>query len=1056
MFKEINLSNKTKGMRMKTKFSMLLCCLTMQLFFFHAFAQDLVITGTVTNRANGEPLPGATVLVKDTRKATQTNANGNFSISVPSSKSTLVITYLGMVDQEFTLSPGNTNVTIQMDARSNSLNEVVVVGYGTQKRANVTGSISSVKAKDLENVPNGRVEQALQGRVSGVTIMQNSGQPGSASTIRVRGVTTFNNNNPLWVVDGIVVDAGGIGYLNQSDIESIEVLKDAASAAIYGTRAAGGVILVTTKKGRSGKMVVSYNGFYGGSAPARELTLLNATEYAVLRNESSVAAGKGILFPDATSLGVGTDWQKAIFNNSARRYSHELSLSGGNDVSTYYFAAGIQNQEGIVATDISNYNKINLRLNSTHKLSRIFTLGQTLGYAHQKSIGLGNTNSEFGGPLSSAINLDPITPLVVTDIASQPNAILYNNPNAVKDANGNPYGISNYVGQEMTNPMAYIQTRLGGYNWSDDYVGNVFLEATPIKGLKLRSTLGAKEAFWGNIGFTPLYFLSSTVSTNKNSYSKGENRSFNWNVENTISYNRSFGDHNFTLLLGQGTYVDNIGGNVGMTFYNLPINSYKDASFKFDVGLANRDGYAGDFVEHRIYSLFSRLNYSYQDKYILQGIVRRDGSTRFGPDKKYGIFPAVSAGWNVDREDFWESNRIINSLKIKGGYGITGNDQSGDFQYLSRVVGGYNYAIGTSGAVTTGYAPETLDNPNLHWEQTASTDLGFDATVMKNFTVGFGWFNKKTTGILRQVLIPGYVGVSSNPYDNVADMKNAGVELELGFHKSFGKLNLSVNANGSYIKNTVLYVAKDTNFIGGDASFQSMGTVTRTQVGQPYNSFWGYKILGIFQNEQQIQAYANKAGQPIQPNARPGDFIWADLNGDGKITSGDLDKTFLGSPLPKYTFGFTVNMSYQDFDFTVFAQGVAGNKIFQGLRRLDILTANYSTKALSRWHGEGTSNDFPRLTDSDPNGNFSNMSSFYLENGDYLRFKVVSLGYTLPRRLYDKIGLSRLRVYVTAENLFTITKYTGYDPEVGGGVFGIDKGQYPQARSIIGGIQLSF
>lgn len=1042
---------------MKCKILLYVCVfMVLQALISPVLAQGIQVSGKVTSKSTGEALVGATVGVKGSSTVTVTDAQGNFQITVPQKSPVLVVSYVGMTTQEVPV-PANGSVTVQLEQSGRgSLDEVVVVGYGTQRKANVTGAISSVKAKELENVPNGRIEQALQGRVSGVTIMQNSGQPGSASTIRVRGITTFNNNNPLWVVDGVVVDAGGIGYLNQSDIESIEVLKDAASSAIYGTRAAGGVILVTTKKGRTGKPVVSYNGFYGVSSPAKMLDLLNATEYAVLRNESSVAAGKSIVFPDVSSLGVGTDWQKAIFNNSARRYSHEVSLSGGNDRSTYYFSAGIQNQEGIVATDISNYNKINIRLNSTHKLSSIFTFGQTLGYTRQKAMGLGNTNSEFGGPLSSAINLDPITPLVVTDIASQPNAAIYNNAAILKDANGNPYGISNYVGQEMTNPLAYIQTRLGQYGWSDDIVGNAFLEATPIKGLKLRSTLGAKKAYYGNIGYTPVYFLSSTVSSNKNSYNKGENRSFNWNVENTATYNKRIGDHDFTVLLGQGTYVENIGGNVGMTFYNLPISDYRDASFKFDVGLANRDGYAGDFTEHKIYSLFSRVNYSYADKYLFTGIVRRDGSTKFGPNKKYGYFPSFSAGWNVNRENFWPSNDIVNSLKIRGGYGVVGNDQSGDFQYISRVVGGYNYSVGNSGVVTTGYAPETLDNPNLHWEETASADVGFDAQLFRNFTVGFDWYNKKTTGILRPVVIPGYVGVSANPFDNVADMKNTGVELELGYHASLGKLNFSANANGSYNKNTVTYVAADTNFIGGGASFQSMSTITRTQVGQSFNSFFGYKTLGIFQNEQQILDYKNKSGAPIQPNARPGDFIWADLDGDGKITSGDLDKTFLGSNLPKYTFGFTVNMDFKGFDFMVFAQGAAGNKIFQGLRRLDILTSNYSTKAMSRWHGEGTSNDFPRLTDSDPNGNFSKMSDFYLEDGDYLRFKLVQLGYTLPHSVLGKFGVSRLRVYVTAENLFTLTRYTGYDPEVGGGIFGVDKGQYPQARTILGGVQLSF
>jgi TonB-linked SusC/RagA family outer membrane protein len=1032
------------------RISFLFCIL---FFSLTTWAQNKTITGKVSDES-GTPILAASVIVKGTNQGTSTDVNGDFTLSVPENAKILTISSTGFVTKGVPIV-GNT-ISVSLVRATSNLDEVVVVGYGSQRKSNVTGAISGVKAADLEKIPDGRVEQALQGRVSGVTVMQNSGQPGSPSTIQIRGVTTFNNNNPLWVVDGVVVDAGGIGYINQSDIESIEVLKDAASAAIYGTRAAGGVILVTTKKGKAGKTVVSYNGYYGTSAPAKVLDLLNASQYATLRNESAVAGGKDIVFTDIASLGKGTDWQKAIFNYSAPRYSHEVSVSGGSEKSTFYFSAGIENQDGIVATDISNYNKISIRLNSTHKISKVFTFGQTLGYTHQKSMGLGNTNSEFGGPLSSAINLDPVTPLVVTDVASQPNAVIYENADIIKDAKGNPYGISNYVGQEMTNPLAYIQTRLGGYNWSDDIVGNAYLEATPIKGLTLRSSLGAKKAFWGNQGFTPVYLLSSSVSSSKNSYSKGENKSFNWNIENTITYNRTFGQHDITLLLGEGTYVENIGGNAGMTYFNLPINDYRDASFKFDVGLANRDGYAGDFTEHKIYSVFSRINYSFADKYLFTGIIRNDGSTRFGYNKKYGNFPSFSAGWNVHKENFWKMNDVINSLKIRGGYGVVGNDNSGDFQYLARVVGGYNYSFGNSGVVTTGYAPETLDNPNLHWEQTASGDVGFDARVLNDFTVSFDWFNKKTTGILRQVRIPGYVGVSSDPWDNVADMKNSGIELELGFHKRIGQVNLAINANGSYIKNTVTYVSADTNFIGGDAGFQSMGTITRIQVGNSFNSFWGYKTLGIFQNEQQIVDYKNKSGAPIQPDARPGDFKWADLNGDGKITDDDLDKTFLGSNLPKYTFGFTVNLQYKGFDFMAFGQGVAGNKIFQGLRRLDILTSNYSTKALGRWTGEGTSNTFPRLTDSDPNGNFGKMSDFYLESGDYLRFKVVQFGYTLPNNLFKGIGVSRLRVYVTGENLFTITKYSGYDPEVGGGVFGIDKGQYPQARTFMGGVQLSF
>jgi TonB-linked SusC/RagA family outer membrane protein len=1019
-----------------------------------SWAQNKSVKGKVLDDSNA-PLAGASVTVKGSTVGTTTNESGDFTISVPATAKTLVISSIGYIQKEVTIT--DNAITISLAKSTSNLDEVVVVGYGTQKKSNVSGAISSVKARDLENVPNGRIEQALQGRVSGVTVLQNSGQPGSASTIRVRGITTFNNNNPLWVVDGVVVDAGGIGYLNQSDIESIEVLKDAASAAIYGTRAATGVILVTTKKGKSGKLTVGYNGFYGTSAPAKVLDLTNASQYATLMNERSVAGGGAVLYPDVSTLGVGTDWQKAIFNNSAKRYLNEISMSGGSERSTFYLSAGMQNQQGIVATEISNYAKQNFRLNSTHKLGKIFTFGQTLGYTHQKSTGLGNTNSEFGGPLSSAINLDPITPLVITDplVANSPSQPYLNNP-VIRDPNGNPYGISSIVGQEMSNPLAYMQTRLGGYNWSDDFVGNAFLEIAPTSDIKIRSTFGFKKAYWGNIGFTPVFYLNPTNSRSQNQYSKGENRTSNWNIENTITYSKKIGDHSFTVLGGQGAYVENIGGSVGMTFFNLPITSYKDASFRFDVPLSNRDGYASDQIQHKVTSLFARANYSYLDRYFFTGIIRRDGSTRFGSNNKYGTFPSFSAGWNIDKESFWPKSKVVNSFKLRGGHGVVGNDALDDFRYLSTVVGGYNYSVGSSGAVTTGYAPLTLDNPDLKWEQTASTDIGFDAQLFNSLNLTVNWYNKKTKGILRQIVIPGYVGVGDNPWGNVADMKNSGIEVELGYRKRLGEVNLSVNANFSYLNNQVTYVAADTNFLSGNAAFQSMGNVTRIQVGQSYNSFFGYQRLGVFQNQTQINNYKNKAGGMIQPNARPGDFIWADINGDGVITSDNLDRTFLGSNIPKYTFGFTVNLDYKGFDFMLFAQGVAGNKIFQGLRRLDILTANFQTKAMGRWTGEGTSNDYPRLTSTDPNNNFNYMSDFYLESGDYLRLKVLQVGYTLPNKWLGKSGISKLRVYFTGENLLTLTNYTGYDPEVGGGVFGIDKGQYPQARTFMGGLQIQF
>jgi TonB-linked SusC/RagA family outer membrane protein len=1048
---------------MKCKTALLFCCLLIsQLFFLQAFAQTVTVSGKVTHKSTREPLSMATVAVKGTNTATRTDAGGNFSISAPTG-SVLTVSFIGMAQQEVTVSSSLTTIDIELDPLPNSMNEVVVVGYGTQKRSVVTGAISSIKARDLENVPSNRIEQALQGRVAGVVIAQNSGQPGSPSTVRVRGITTFGDagNNPLWVVDGVVVDQGGIGYINQNDIESIEVLKDAASAAIYGTRAATGVILVTTKKGRGGQFVVTYNGFYGASSAARKLDLLNASQYAAVMNERSVNDGGNRVFADPNAFGAGTDWQSAIFNNNANRYSHEISFSGGGEKSTFYFSAGIQDQEGIVATPISNYTRKNIRLNSTHKISRIFSFGQTIGYSRQKSVGIGATNSEFGGPLSSAINLDPTSPLIITDPAVA-NSGLYLNKGIVRDANGNPYGISTRVGQEMTNPLAYIYTRQGHFGWSDDFVGNAYLEAAIPGGnigtFKLRTTVGGKLAYWGGQGFTPIFYLSPTVNNIiRNSYNKTNNNSHNWNIENTLTYNKVVGNHDITVLLGQGSYVENVGGSSSNTIYNLPITDYRDASFRFSIPQSDRESGTSDLIDHKLSSLFARINYNYKDKYLFTGIIRRDGSTKFGINKKYGYFPGVSVGWNVSNEEFWKGNNIVSRLKLRANYGVVGNDAIRDFGYAAIISGGYNYTIGwPTQTIVTGYAPTSIENPDLHWEETSQLDVGFEALLFTNLTVNFDVYKKRTTGILREIVIPGYVGVGSLPVGNVATMDNNGVELELSYRKTFGDFHFSANGNIAYLKNKVIYVARDTNFLAGDVGFQTMGTITRTQVGQSYNSFFGYQTNGIFQNWAEIDAYRNKDGNLIQPNARPGDFRWVDRNGDGRITNDNLDKTFLGSSIPKYTFGLTLNMDYKNFDLMVFFQGTAGSKIFQGLRRLDIGNANFQTKVLGRWTGEGTTNDHPRLTAADPNFNYSRMSDFYLEKGDYTRLKLVQIGYTLPSRLIRKISATRLRLYVTAENLFTITGYTGYDPEIGGMVMGVDRGVYPQARSIIGGLQLQF
>lgn len=1026
-------------------FVCLLCTLS-------AWAQDVTqVTGTITDEA-GMPVPGASVIEKGTQNGTSTDMDGKFSISVGNT-AVLQVSYIGYTSQEILVN-GQTTINISLVPGAEQLEEVVVVGYGTQKKSVVTGAISQVTAKQLENLPLTRIEQSLQGRTSGVTIFANSGQPGSASTVRVRGVASFRAeaNDPLWVVDGIIMDNGGLGFINQADIESIEVLKDAASSAIYGTRAATGVILITTKKGKAGKLSVNYNGFAGFSAPARKLDLLDATQYATLRNEqyaNGFQTGTFQLpYPNAANLGRGTDWQDVIFNDHAARSQHELSVSGGNEKSNFYMSFGLTDQEGIVTSEISQYIRKNLRLNSDHKVTSWLKIGQTFAYSKEKTLPVGNTNGEYGGPLASAINLDPTTPAIVTDPSTTPNPSDYSNQYALKDANGNYYGISNAVQQEMTNPLAYIATRRGNYDWSDNFVGNAYVAITPIEGLTFKSTIGGKMAYWGSESFSPQSYLNPNNNNSRNNLFRATNKNMRWTFENTVSYSKIIADHNFTVLLGQGAYVDDIGSGSTVRYYNQPTNNWQDASFSWPTVAADIQGSAYTNQEHTVSSLFARLNYDYKEKYIFTGIIRRDGSSHFGSNNKYGNFPSFSLGWVPTKEDFWKQNNILNTLKLKGGWGVTGNDNIGNNGFLSLIQGGNNYTIGNGGAVIVGNSQARPSNPDLAWEETTQTNIGLDAVFLKDFTLTVEWYKKKTTGILQDVRLPGYVGASNPPFGNVGEMKNTGVEFELGYHKRVGDFDISVNGNLSTLKNTVTSVGRDRTFNSGPSIQSSAYPLTRSEVGGSYNAFYGFVTDGIFQNQAEIDA----AAKPADITVVPGDFRYKDLDGDGVIT--EKDRKYLGSPLPDITYGLTINLAYKGFDLMMMGQGVAGNQIFQGVRRLDMINANWQTNALNRWTGEGTSNSYPRLSTLDANGNFSRPSNFQLQDGDYFRIKLVQFGYSLPESILGKT-LSKARIYVTAENLFTFTKYTGFDPEIGGDVMGIDRGYYPQARSFMVGCNLS-
>jgi len=1009
---------------------------------------NVTITGKVVDNT-GQAIPGATVTEKGTTNGITTGADGGFKLSVAGPQSVIVVQFIGFAKKEIVVGEQAViNVTLTEDVKA--INEVVVVGYGTQKRTTVTGAISSVKATDLQDQQVTRLDDALRGRVTGVNVVQSSGSPGAAPQIRVRGVTSRLNSDPLYVIDGVVVDNGGLDNVNPNDIESIDVLKD-ASAAIYGSRSSNGVIIVTTKKGKKGDAQISYNGYVGVQSAVSKVKLTNATQYATLRNQSLTNDGKAVLFTNPSQFGAGTNWQDQIFDNNALIHNHNLNISGATDKANYYTSFGYLDQQGVVMPEISGYKKFTFTVNTSYKLKKWLTVGENFTYAYTKNKAFGNTNSVFGGPLSSALNLDPITPVTVSDGSSQPNAADYQRANIIRNGQGFPYGISNYVGQEITNPFAYAQTVMGNYSDATNLLGSAFAEVEPIAGLKVRSQIGAKQAYYGSDGFTPLYYLNSSTSNTTTSQVTAYNRNLTWNWDNTITYNRSFGKHNLTALVGTSAQKSTSSGLQG-TFLGEPVNSFDDASINFALPAANRIAVSAlglDAVQpHTLASYFGRVTYDYDQKYLFSGIIRRDGSSKFGSNNIYGTFPSGQVGYVVTREDWFPKNTFVDFLKLRASYGIVGNEMAlGPFRYAATIGSGRNAVFGDQ--LYIGYSPNAPANPNLKWEETRTTDLGFDATLFDNLSVTFDVYRKLTKGMLQQVQLPSYAGFSDQPFDNVGDMENKGVELSLNYNNKVGDLKYSIGGNISYNKNKVLTVGDQIDHFNIGNVQSTTYEIGRFQPGQPFGEFYGFKELGVFHSQAEIDAYT-KNGQLIQPNAKPGDFKWQDTDGDGKITQ--ADRQFLGNPLPTFTYGINFSANYKNFDLKLFGQGVWGNKIYQAYRRLDIPAANYPIEALNAWTPSHSGNNYPRLSDTDPNANFKNPSNFYLQNGAYFRIKTLQLGYSLPSTWLKSADIKRVRVFVSSNNLVTITGYKGFDPEISGG---IDMGLYPQARTFMAGLDIT-
>jgi len=1027
------------------------------------YAQNIQVKGTVVSGSDNESLPGVNVVVKGTTIGGITDIDGNFTLSVPAD-AVLSISYIGFKPQDIPVN-GKRDFRIVLQEDSETLDEVVVIGYGVQKKSVVTASIARVSADDLASTSPVRMDNALKGLAAGVTVTSSSGQPGAAAQIRVRGVGTINNSDPLYIVDGMPID-GGLDYLNPNDIASIEVLKDAASGAVYGARAANGVILVTTKTGKEGKTKVTYDFSYGWQSAWKKRDVLNATEYALLRNEGAINAGIAPIYNDPYSYGEGTDWQDEVFNNDAPVMNHQVSVSGASDRVNYLLSLGYYTQDGIIGGnyDRSNYERLTLRSNTQYVLFdesknrnwlNSLKMTSNISYARIKSKNI-ETNSTWGSPLGSALSLSPLLSVYLNDQAAKDQLDYYaNTPEYTPQygPNGQLLMVPGEAYNEMTNPIANLLLP-GDNNWSHKFVANFSAEMQLWDNLRFKTSYGADISFWGFDGYTPINYLrKATAKTFSTAYSRKDDATV-WQLENVLMYDKTIDKHSFSVILGQsakksnGSYLR--GGRNNITKYDRP---YIDASTgQAADGDQTAEGAPTEVAT--LASLFARASYNYDERYMIQFTIRRDGSSRFGSNNHYATFPSFSLGWNLTNESFMQKRpEWLTNTKIRFSWGKNGNENIGNFNYIALTAAGNNAIFGSNEVIYNGVKATKLANPDLRWEESTQIDLGIDFGFFNNaLTFTADYYEKTTDGMLMDMNIPAYVG-EQVPLGNVGKMKNSGFELEASYKFRVSDFNFRIGGNLTYLKNELIEYGNAAGWANLD-SFQGTGTITRAENGKPFPFFYGYKTAGVFQNIEEVNAYTNAKGELIQPSAVPGDVRFVDINGDGSIS--DEDRTDIGKGMPDWTYGFNLNVAWKGFDLSMMWQGTAGNDIFDATRRTDIAASNLPSWMLGRWTGEGTSNRIPRYVQGDSKNWQS--SDLLVYDGSYLRLKNIQLGYTLPQKLTQKVFISSLRFYVAGENLLTFTKYHGFDPEIssGGRSLGIDYGVYPQARVWTIGANISF
>jgi TonB-dependent starch-binding outer membrane protein SusC len=1023
------------------------------------------LTGIVKSATDDQPLIGVNVSVKGSQGVgTVTDFDGKYSLQVYDGQM-IVFSYIGYTNKEIKYS-GQSTLNVTMSENNKTLDEVVVIGYGVQKKKLNTGATVQLKGDELAKLNTNNPLQAMQGQTPGVNIISDNGQPGASMKVIIRGQGSNTTNAPLYIIDGV---SGDITNINPSDVQSIDVLKDAASAAIYGAQAANGVVLVTTKTGHEGKAQVTFNAYYGGEECARMIKMCNAKQYMVLMDEQALNSGNELYnwssyksIYDAKGNLNDTNWMKQMFKNT-KTEDYVFGINGGTSTSTYAVSLGYYNQGGIVGgPKVSNYDRYNFRINMEQKLYGDFLkVGENVSLASVKSRGIG-TGNVYNNLLRGAYTTSPLQAEYIQDGRADEN-------------NGYNYSVSTDWYQYDGNPVAALY-RSHNSNDSQNWIANVYAEIQPIKNLKIKTLLGFNYNASSYRSYTPDY-----VSTTNGQQTSGASvyqsmyKGFDILWTNTATYDWKIGANAFNALLGtevERSQGDNLNGsNTLIDIYD----SWSTAYLSNAVNTSAAAAYGYPNIEYRRISYFGRVGWNYNETYMLNATLRCDGSSRFAEGHRYGWFPSVSGGWVMTNENFMKNTASwLDFLKLRVSWGEAGNNAIGDYLYAAPITlsgAGYNFGgTGTgilegsskgAAANSTGAYPTRLGNDKLKWETSIQTDLGFDSRFLKNrLGLNFDWYNKKTKDWIVQAAVVATAGADA-PYINGGDVVNKGVEINLTWNDKIGRdFKYNVGANFAYNKNKVGKISTANGLIDGSTNimYNNQPEFYRCQNGHAMGYFWGYKTAGIFQNQDEIDKWkAAGNGLLFGSATKPGDVKFVDINKDGSFT--DADKVDLGNGIPKYNFGFNLGFSYKNFDLSTNLNGAAGFKIATGgYRNWGCASqSNYTTYFLKRWHGEGTSNKIPRLTNDDKN--WTVFSDNFLQKGDYLRIANITLGYDFAKLLSCKY-ISEARIYAQVQNLYTFTKFNGMDPEVGFGqdawASSIDTGTYPHARTYLFGINVKF